>query len=129
MEVTGQRVLPLTRPAGVLRCRAVRASAVALALLPCSRLGGVCDVKKPAALPGGVLGCSLSCGVLFAECSALCSAVPFRLGPLWVAEPHVLRFAHCASLRCFPAESLDLCCCPARTHRAGQTGRDAASLL
>ena len=34
---------------------------------------------------------------------------------------------HCASLCCFPAPSL--CRRPARTHRAGQPDRDAASLL
>ena len=40
------------------------------------------------------------------------------------SRPPVLCLAHCASLCCFPAPSL--CCVPARTHRAGQAGRDAA---
>ena len=41
--------------------------------------------------------------------------------------PRVLCSAHCASLCCFSASSQ--CCCSARTHRAGQAGRDALSLL
>ena len=46
---------------------------------------------------------------------------------------HSLAGSRCAtpatypSASCFPGGSL--CCCPARTHRAGQAGRAAASLL
>ena len=47
--------------------------------------------------------------------------------PPLIVEPRVLCSAHCASLCCFSASSQ--CCCPARTHRAGQAGRDALSLL
>ena len=54
--------------------------------------------------------------VVFAECFALCFAVPFRLVPPWIVEPPVLCFTHCEILCCFPAPSL--CCVPAQTHRA-----------
>ena len=64
----------------------------------------------------------LVCGLL---CSLLCGASSPR--PPLIVEPRVLCSAHCASLCSFSASSQ--CCCPTRTHRAGQAGRDALSLL
>ena len=52
---------------------------------------------------------------LFAQCSAMRSAVSFGMGPPWVVAPPVLCFAHCASLCCFPApRSVALACSNAR---------------
>ena len=70
-------------------------------------------------------GCLRVCS--FDKRSALCCAVPLRRVPPLVVEPRVLCFACCASLCSFPAPGQ--CRCPARTHRAGQAGRDALSLL
>ena len=54
-------------------------------------------------------------------------AVPLRRVPPLLVDPRVPCFVQCASLCCFSASSQ--CCCPTRTHRAGQAGRDALSLL
>ena len=83
-----------------------------------------CALHDDAALHGAAADAppTTSCG-----CSALCCAVPLRRVPPLIVEPRVLCFARCASLCCFPAPSQ--CCCPARTHRAGQAGREALSLL
>ena len=53
--------------------------------------------------------------------TADCSQVVARTHPKtsYIVEPPLRCFTHCASL----------CCLPARTHRAGHAGRDAAFLL
>ena len=92
----------------------------ALAPLPRVRLGKVCDAWRPAALSGRCFGVVVE-GDLFAECFALCFAVPFRLGPPWIVAPPVLCFAHCAKM--FKSVEMPCLCCTKNKHQLGLATR------